>query len=154
DAAAPDAPDAGNDQAAADATAADASALGLDTRKAAVTQTVASNAACKLAAFYWEIGDGTGALVSGTVGTGITADTKMPIASASKLVWGAYVVERFKSDLTKIDANAMHMESGYVGLVYDACIGTKSVQACFDAASNSTFKAPLVGMFDYNGGHF
>lgn len=127
----------------------------LAARTAAVSETAAKNATCAaLPAYYWEIGDVSGALASGAVGTTFGADTKMNIASASKLVFGAYVVERFKDDLSKLDANAMRMLSGYVSLTYDSCVGTKTVEACFTAAQNATLTAADVGRFDYNGGHF
>jgi hypothetical protein len=143
----------GDGGAAADAGEGDAPSSA--SRQAAVEQTVAGNATCKaIPDFYWEIGDASGAIASGSVGSGVGADTKMAIASASKLIFGAYVVERFQSDLGQIDLQAMRMQSGYVGLVYDACIGTASVQACFDAAKNSTLDAADVGRFDYDGGHF
>ena len=48
--------------------------------------------------FYWEIGDVDGPLASGSVGTLYGPDSEMNIASASKFLWGAYVLERFKSD--------------------------------------------------------
>src|SRR5262249_17977450 len=41
-----------------------------------------------------------------------------------------------------------------VSLVYETCIGAKSVQACFDAAKNSTLTPGEVGKFHYDGGHF
>jgi hypothetical protein len=131
-----------------------ASGLTLAQRSAAVSQTLSNDATCSaLTELYWEIGDANGALASGSVGA-VKADTLMSIASASKLVWGAYVVERFKSDLTMIDSSAMHMESGYVSLGYDSCVGTASVSACFMAANNSVHTASEDGKFHYNGGHF
>jgi hypothetical protein len=128
---------------------------GADAGASAVTQTIATNAHCTaIPDFYWEIGDASGVLASGSVGSGVAQDTRMAIASASKLVFGAYVVERFRSDMSSIDLNAMRMQGGYTSLVYDACLLSTSVQACFDAASNSTYKAAEVGRFYYNGGHF
>jgi hypothetical protein len=129
--------------------------LSLAGRTAAVNQTIAKNSSCApLNAFYWEIGDVTGALASGKVGATFDGTTKMNIASASKFVFGAYVVERFQSDLTMLDASAMRMMSGYVSLDYDTCLTAKSVSACFMAAQNSTLTSADVGRFDYNGGHF
>ncbi len=104
--------------------------------------------------FYWEIGDVSGPLASGAVGTAFGASTEINIASASKLVFGAYVVERFKADLTQMDASAMRMLSGYTSLVYDTCVGASSVSACLAAANNDTFTSADVGVFYYNGGHF
>jgi hypothetical protein len=127
----------------------------LAARTAAVTQTAATNALCTpLPTFYWEIGDMSGPLASGAVGHTFAADTKMNIASASKLVFGAYVVERFKDDLAMLDGSAMRMLSGYTNLTYDSCVLSKTVSDCFMAANNSTLTAANVGLFDYNGGHF
>src|SRR4051812_18155159 len=57
-------------------------------RAAAVAATVASNPLCSVAAlgsYYWEIGDSSGPVASGSTGNGsIVADTPMNIASASK----------------------------------------------------------------------
>jgi CubicO group peptidase (beta-lactamase class C family) len=138
-------------------TSTDASADGpaLSTRTAAAEATAAHGSTCSmLPAFYWEIGDASGAIVSGTVGAGFTATTVMSIASASKLVWGAYVVERFKDDLSIIDESAMRMQSGYVDLAYDSCVTTTTVSACFMAGNNATLVPADVGRFFYNGGHF
>jgi hypothetical protein len=78
----------------------------------------------------------------------------MNIASASKLVFGAYVFERFRGDVSRIDASAMRMLSGYGSLAYESCVGASTVTACFAAASNSVLTSADVGLFDYNGGHF
>jgi hypothetical protein len=133
----------------------DGGTLTLAARTAAVNQTIANNPTCSaLPTFYWEIGDVNGALASGTVGTSFNADTQMSIASASKFLWGAYVVERFKDDLSSINVPAMTMRSGYTSLNYDSCLLSATVQACFDAGKNSTYTAANDGKFDYDGGHF
>jgi len=63
-------------------------------RTAAASSTAQNNALCTaIFPFYWEIGDVTGMLSSGSVGTSPpTATTHMSIASASKWVYGAYAV--------------------------------------------------------------
>ncbi len=121
---------------------------------AAAKDTAEQNATCIDAApFYWEIGDANGALVSGSTGDGsYTVTSSMAIASASKLFWGAYVVERFKSDLGGVDLKAMTMRSGYTS--FGNCVGAPSVQACFDSGTNSTYTAADDGGFAYGGGHF
>ncbi|HRD85835.1 MAG TPA: hypothetical protein PLF63_11760, partial [Rubrivivax sp.] len=70
-------------------------------RKAAAAATAAStlNACNGIRPFYWEVGDGHKAQASGSVlgrrwQAVITATTTLPIASASKWVWAAYVLER------------------------------------------------------------
>ncbi len=153
----PEAGPDGSSDAAADsgADATDGGAPSLTARTAAVQQTIATDPLCTaLPAFYWEIGDASGALTSGAVGKTFAADTQMDIASASKLVFGAYVVERFASDLSAMDASAMRMLSGYTSLVYSTCVRSSSVSACFDASSNATLTSADVGHFFYNGGHF
>ena len=127
----------------------------IDAGASAVASAIAGDPHCKtIPDFYWEIGDVSGVLASGAVGTLFSATTPMNIASASKLVFGAYVVERFKADLSQMDASAMRMLAGYTSLVYDTCVGASTVAACFAAANNSTQTAADVGRFYYNGGNF
>ena len=121
----------------------------------AVNQTIASNALCTaLPNFYWEIGDKNGVLLSGKVGALYDASTKMDIASASKLVFGAYVVEKFDTNFGALDGNAMRMLSGYVSFEYTSCVTSTTVSDCFSQGDNAIFTAADVGMFDYGGGHF
>ncbi len=126
----------------------------LATRVAAATETAQSDPLCSaISPFYWEIGDATGSLGGASVGgTTYTVDTVMGIASASKFLFGAYVVERFKDDLGAIDLNAMRMLSGYIGLDYTRCLTTTTVNACFETADTMT--TADVERFYYNGGHF
>ncbi|HVW27452.1 MAG TPA: hypothetical protein VHC69_18940 [Polyangiaceae bacterium] len=129
---------------------------GLDDALSAAAKAAQNDPLCTgVQPFYWEIGDADGTLHGESVGGArYSATTDMEIASASKWVFGAYVVERFKDDLSKIDDDAMTMRSGYVSLVYDSCVGSTTVQACFDAGKNSTHTAADDGLFYYNGGHF
>jgi hypothetical protein len=127
---------------------------GADPRVAAATTTATTSPTCTaLGGFYWEIGDAHGALASGSIG-GITADTAMGIASASKLVFGAYVVDRFAGDLSQIDHDAMTMQSGYVSLDYTSCLTATTVDDCLAKGQNGVQTASAVGHFDYDGGHF
>ncbi len=133
-------------------------------RSDAAQKTVANNSNCTtLGDFYWEVGDKNGSLVSGAVGTTYSSTTEMDIASASKLIFGAYVVESFKSNLSKADAQAMRMGSGYVSLQYEACVDSATVYDCYSAPhvapnllnkNNSDLTQSDVGQFYYNGGHF
>ncbi len=131
-------------------------ATGSATAAGAATNAAQTDPTCTaISPFYWEIGDATTVLGSGSVGgTRYTATSTMGIASASKLVFGAYVVERFKDKLGDIDLRAMTMQSGYTSLTYGSCLGAASVKACFDAGKNSTLTAADVDHFFYNGGHF
>jgi hypothetical protein len=157
--------DASVDVVASDATPADANladgALDPQARISAAKTTASSNAFCtKITPFYWEIGNAQGAIVSASAGNGsVSANSTLDIASASKLWWGAYVVERFKADLTQVDLPSMTMQSGRTNLV--DCVGTTTVAQCCakkgKAGVGTTacdVESADVDHFDYNGGHF
>lgn len=87
---------------------------------AAVTQTANSNAQCTaIQPFYWELGNADTALASGSStqagGTPVTAATRWPIASASKWIYGMYVVQKRggAANLTLNDIRFLHFTSGY-----------------------------------------
>jgi hypothetical protein len=136
-------------------------------RAAAATQTAASNSDCTaVQPFYWEIGDESGALASGSNGSNApTASTPMLIASASKWFFGAYMVQLRSGNLTSADLQALTMNSGYTNFSYDACIelnraaqDAETVDQCFHAnnlqGTNADLDPNAVGHFYYNGGHF
>jgi hypothetical protein len=136
----------------------------------AAAQTANTNPSCvEIQPFYWEIGDARGMLAGGTASTtGATtpvADTPMLIASASKWIFGAYVVELRGGALSADEVAALTMRSGYTGLRYASCIkllranqDAETVHDCFVASNlggtNADFDPTAVGMFHYNGGHF
>lgn len=127
--------------------------LTLALRAEAARQTALTNPLCtSIEPFYWEIGDAGGALASGARGTTYGADTELPIASASKWVFGAYVVERLKADLTQLDVNALTMRAGYSS--FKSCAGTTTVATCQLSGTNGVLTPENVGRFDYGGGHF
>jgi hypothetical protein len=149
--------DAGADAAADVAQILDAAADA--DRIGAATTTAQTNALCtKITPFYWEIGDVSGAIASGTTGSGlIKASTQLNIASASKMWWGAYVVERFKSNLSQIDMPSMTMMSGRTN--FTSCTGAATVDACCalagtDGGTNCDVESNDVNHFFYGGGHF
>ncbi len=139
-------------------------------RAQAASATANSNPSCvAIQPFYWEIGDGSRALVGGTASavgaTSPAADTLMLIASASKWIFGAYVVELRAGKFTANDLAALTMRSGYTGLRYASCIkllranqDAETVHDCFVATNltgtNADFDSSAVGKFFYNGGHF
>ncbi|MGL6157053.1 MAG: hypothetical protein ACRC1O_10620, partial [Ralstonia mannitolilytica] len=126
----------------------------LATRRAAVESTLARASSCQhLGDYYWEIGDAGGVLMHGQHGQRIGADKTVRLASASKWVFGAYVVERAQGKLTKAEIDALTMRSGYDGLNPLQCNRNDTVQSCFDRGRNSTFTPGHVGRFSYNGGH-
>ena len=136
-------------------------------RATAAQTTASSNQLCTtLTPFYWEIGDASGALVSGTGGDTSGAPpssaTLMAIASASKWVFSSYVLEKLdvsqSSPLSATDVQYLNFTSGYVNMSDSTCLLTTSVGACFGAGNlsggnNSDQTAADVGKFFYNGGH-
>ncbi len=110
---------------------------------------------CKsLGDFYWEVGDSQSARASGAVGTAFTAQKIIPIASASKWLFGSYVLEKIGTQAPSAEqVRALNMTSGYTGLEFMRCILPRTVAACFHNRGNDEFVAANVGKFFYNGGH-
>jgi hypothetical protein len=151
DSGAPDAGSPSSDAGLVDSGASDGGLL-LAERVEAARRTAENQALCTaITPFYWEVGDATGVLASGRRGT-ITATTEMPIASASKWVFGMYVVERFKDRPADIDARAMTMLSGYTS--FDQCEQRQTVAECQAMGNNGDFNPAHVDRFAYGGGHF
>lgn len=152
------APDAFVSDAAPDA-AADARGDANGSGPSAATETASANTICvSIAPFYWEIGHASAVVVSGVTGTGLVKQTTpLNIASASKLWWGAYVVERFKANPAQIDLEPMEMQSGRTN--FGDCTGAATVDACcakagLDGGTNCDVEPGNVGYFSYGGGHF
>lgn len=112
--------------------------------------------------FYWEIGQAASdaPIAANAEGSGsVTASSRFNIASASKLVFGAYVLEKKGIDQVRADPalrDGLRFLSGYTGLSDDACAGKLTVGACFAAGMNGNTSQPdpsTVGKFDYDGGH-
>jgi hypothetical protein len=136
-------------------------------RSRAVTRTIDNNAFCAASLvgdFYWEIGNKSGAQAWGSRGSTWSADSQMNIASASKWVLGAYVVEKLKpslsSPLTSAVVNGLRMQAGYVSeddSVAACSTPGGSLNGCFTAANstgnNATLTATAVGKFFYASGH-
>ncbi len=141
---------------------------------AAVTQTATGNARCTaIQPFYWEIGNGAAALASGSStaagGTAVTAATRWPIASASKWIYGMYVVQRRggAANLTADDIRFLNFTSGYTYMDTSTssatCTappsGANSINHCLTLPSSTPGKTfadhdPATdGLFDYNSGH-
>lgn len=107
-------------------------------RSAAAASAASSAADCvAVQPFYWSVGDATGKLGDGSVGTvPPVASTVMAIASASKLVYGAYVAEERGGALTDADAHYLNFVSGYTD--FDACLQDQTVATCEAYESNGT----------------
>lgn len=130
----------------------------LETRIAAATTTAQSttNACAPIQPFYWEVGDQTGRLASGSVpfnngNPTYTSTTLMSIASASKWLYGAYVVQLHQGQLSDSDIRFLTFRSGYTN--FTSCLSTQTVDECVAWASNGVHSDATDGLFAYGGGH-
>ncbi len=140
----------------------------------AAEQTAQNATSCTaLQPFYWEIGDAQGALASGsstqTGGTAVTAATKLLLASASKWIYGMYVVQNRggAANLSAADVKFLNFTSGYSymdTLTQSAtctapATGADSINYCLTLPSSTpgetyaSHNAATDGVFDYDGGH-
>ena len=140
----------------------------------AAAQTALSNSMCTaIQPFYWEIGDANGALASGSStqsgGTAVTAATKLLYASASKWIYGMYVVQKRggAANLTATDVKFMNFTSGYTYMdtmtqsatCTAPATGADSINYCLTLPSSTagetygSHNAATDGVFDYDGGH-
>src|SRR3990167_1834209 len=139
----------------------------LEKRISAAEATAASNSACTaIEPFYWEIGDRSDRIAGKSEGDGsVLASTDMKIASASKWVFGAYVLEKRGNVLTEEDIKALTMRTVYSNFRYGLCIeGTQlqqdalTVRQCFEKSASGSANNDRIdaddGKFNYNGGHF
>ncbi|MCP5433623.1 MAG: hypothetical protein H6923_10180 [Alphaproteobacteria bacterium] len=125
----------------------------------AAATAAANGEACEdVGSFYWEIGGPTGGpIVSGQVGSGYTRTTKIDLASASKWIFAAYVLERYNglpggaSGADIVDA--LNMKLGYTNLNDLLCEFTLTVKQCFTIISNDDYDSAADGHFFYNSGH-
>lgn len=125
--------------------------------------TALESTACKaIQPFYWEIGDKDRSLYSGTRGVDAPrAHTVMPIASASKWIFAAYVVQKRKGQLLPGDIKALTMQAGYTRLKPGRCVrwreakrNAQTVSECFKSGNNEAHTPQHENKFFYNGGHF
>jgi hypothetical protein len=129
-----------------------ADAQTIQQRTTAATTTATTTAACTaLPKFYWEIGDASGMIASGTYGSSPPAgSTLMNIYSASKWVYGAYVYQRLGGSLTANDLRSVRMMDGYTDT--SACLLQTTVGDCYTAMS--TQDTSVLNKFYYASGHF
>lgn len=134
----------------------DKSEISLEQRMAAATETANSSAKCvSIQPFYWEIGDKNKLLASGATGDGsIGNDTKMPIASASKLFFGAYVAEVRNGILSENDLKFLTMKSGYTNFKICPSSAGATIKSCLESGTNGDYSAENDGQYYYGGGHF
>lgn len=126
-------------------------------RTAAVRRTAVSNLLCSprlLGAYYWEIGRTSGEVASGKVSAwgepnAVDADTRLSIASASKWVYAAMVVER-DGDVPAARRH-LNLTSGYSNFRTSNCPIEGTVAQC-EPGSRSISEA-VSRVFHYDGGH-
>ena len=122
-------------------------------RGAAARATADGNDKCRaVQPFYWSIGDARGVLADGRVGARApTATTPMPIASASKLVYAAFVAQQRQGRLTDDDVRFLTFTSGYTH--FRGCHRGQTIAECDAMGRNGEHDAATDGRFAYNGGH-
>ncbi len=126
-------------------------------REAAASLTATTHRACaEIRPFHWSIGDASGVRAQGRVGADApTAQTVMPIASASKLVYGAYVTQVRRGALTREDVKLLNFTSGYTE--FDLCLRHQTVAECQSRQGrfirNGSYVPEHDGLFHYSGGH-
>jgi hypothetical protein len=123
-------------------------------KAAAAATTAEANAACvAVAPFYWEIGDTSGPLISGSVGSAApVASTVMSIFSASKWLFGAYAVEKMGGMPAAMYVPFLNLTSGYAGLGGNSCPTSGTIDDCLAGAAGTPI-AEDVGKFVYDGAH-
>lgn len=128
----------------------------LAARSRAADATAKNAAFCRtLGDFYWEIGNAQGPQASGQIGSSYSADKTISIASASKFVWGAYVVQRSSANggPTPQQVQALEMRTGLTQFNPIWCMLSRSVEACASNRDNGVLVQQNVGRFYYGGGH-
>ncbi len=132
----------------------------IELRRTAATRTAASGAGecAAIRPFYWQIGNSNGSIASGAtvkVGTAITyaAQTEMPIASASKWLYAAYVAQRRVGTLTVEDIQFLTFRSGYTNFAAAGCDPNDTVTSCVARTTNGTLTPANVDKFFYDGAH-
>jgi hypothetical protein len=132
--------------------------IDLEARIVAATTTAqsSSNACAPIQPFFWEVGDQAGRLASGSVpfnngSPTYTGSTLMPIASASKWLYGAYVVQLRQGQLSDSDVRFLTFRSGYTN--FTSCLSTQTVDECVAYENNGVHSDATEGLFSYGGGH-
>lgn len=122
--------------------------------RAAAQLTAAQNTYCtSLGDFFWQIGDASGPVGAGAVGSSVGAGTVMPVASASKLLFSTYVIEKLGGRLSPRIIKGLNFTSGFGMRRSDApeCRPGQTVRECFDLYSR--YDLYRDGVFSYGPGH-
>jgi hypothetical protein len=122
-------------------------------RVVAATATADNNANCSdsaIGSFYWEIGDRSGPKASGSVGNNAPiASTEMSVASASKWIYAAYVVQ--KVGVRAGDTAFLNFTSGYSEFGTPLCLEGQTVGGCLVGKDGRD--PDTIGKFAYDSGH-
>lgn len=142
----------------AQAALAQPAAVSDSTRIAAAKATAesASNECAPIRPFYWEIGNRDSKSVAGSVNSTtstvkVTSTLPLTIASASKWIYGSYVVQQRNGVLSDSDISLLSMRGGYT--LFGGCTPTQTVDSCLAYQTNGVLEPANVGKFDYGGGH-
>jgi hypothetical protein len=107
--------------------------------------------ACSRLDYYWEIGDRSGVLGSGRVGSAApTAGAPIDIASASKWLYGALALQA-RPIPTADDVRFLTMTSGFE--TFSLCTRFQTVATCAAAGDNDRYTPADDGRFFYSGAH-
>jgi hypothetical protein len=128
-----------------------------DERISAARRTANTHPLCSplvLDSFYWEIGDASGRLVSGSVvkrngAPPVDADTVLGVASASKWIYAAFTIER-QGDVPAA-RSFLNLTSGYSNFRTSDCPIEGTVAECVPGERNK--KEARSKVFHYDGGH-
>jgi hypothetical protein len=144
------------------------------TSASAATSTAQNNTECTaIQPFYWEIGNQNGTLASASSTasgqTPVLSSTPMSIASASKWIYGMYVLQKRGgvANLSSADIAFLNFTSGYSYMGSDTqsatCTappsGADSINYCLTLPSSTPGKLfssqnpATIGLFDYDAGH-
>lgn len=118
----------------------------------AAAEAAAAGKNCRAAGtFYWEVGDQSGAAAGGTRGAAPAATTAIPVASGSKLLFAAYVVQ-YRGGAPNLGADEIAYLSMQQGYTRGPCVRGANVLSCFDKLGGSVQDAADIGKFYYSGG--
>lgn len=126
--------------------------------KSTIDDVIATNTKCNsIGDFYWVIGDETGKLLDGKKGVTFNEDSRVPIFSASKMVFGAYVLEKIqgKNNLTDALERGLNFTSGQVDPANAFCNPADTVSSCYTKSYKNSFSQADFNnrTFRYGSGH-
>lgn len=141
----------------------------LQARIDAVTQTAQTASLCTaIAPFYWEIGNADGTIATAIEGDGPESDTVMAVASGSKWMYAAYVVQQ-RGSAASVDLPFLRFTSGHSNMdpsgcdvnpalgaprqTLDECLAAPGAASVSGGNTQGAQDATTVGRYLYNSGH-